>query len=82
MVESIYGTNGLNNEIANMQLMIDGDGSQDAHYHEITVQYGYTSDAVARSAWGELLSVQGKVNVDTDVTNVKAAILQAFNKFR
>jgi len=79
---ALYGTDGLNNEIANMQLMIDGDGSADAHYAEIRIQYGFPTDTIAHEAFNELLSVQSKLDTDSSVSNVKAAILQAFNKLR
>lgn len=72
----------LNDLVGSMQLMIDGDGSQAAHFAYMTTEFGFDSDTVAKAAWEELLSVQGKLNTDASVSNVKAALIQAFNKFR
>jgi len=74
--------NALNGIIGTMQLMINGDGSLDAHYVEITSRFGFPDDATSHNAFNELVAVQGKVNVDTSVTNVHTALVQAINKFR
>ena len=76
------GHDGLNDVIAATQLMIDGDGSQAAHFEEVMSRFGFPSTAVAKSAWDELLSVQSKINTNGSVSNTLAAINQAFAKFR
>ena len=67
--------------IRRMAQMIDGDGSQDAHYTYMTTQFGFASDAKAHEAFNELNSLQSKFNTDASVTFVNAAMLQAFAKF-
>ena len=76
---SLVNNNGL---VGTMKLMIDGDGSQDVHYHPIAVAAGFADDATARAAFNEILSVQGKLDSDASVSNVNAAVIQAINKFR
>lgn len=81
------GFDSLNDLIATMQTMIDGDGSQAAHFAYMAGQFGFPSQqapdgAVAKAAWDELLSLQSKLNTDSSVSFVKAAMLQAFSKFR
>ncbi len=65
-----------------MALMIDGDGSQAAHFAYMTVKFGFDTDALAKAAYDELASLLGKLNTNASVTDVNAALLQAFNKFR
>lgn len=76
----------LNDVLANMTTMIDGDGSADAHYAEIQDRYGFKSDSVglaeARLAYAELSSVMAKLNNDTEQTNVNSAINQVINRLR
>jgi len=72
----------LNDIHATMALMIDGDGSQAAHFPYMTSKFGFTSDAVAKAAYDELSSLLFKLNTNTSVTDVNAAMLQAFNKLR
>ena len=76
------GHDGINDIIAAAQLMIDGDGSQAAHFEEVMTRFGFPSTAVAKAAWEELLSVQSKLNTNGSVSNTLAAINQAFAKFR
>ena len=76
------GLDSLDEEIGTMSQMIDGDGTQDSHYTYMTTTYGFASDAVAHAAFNELSAVKGKVLVDSAVSNVNAALNQAFNKFR
>ena len=76
------GRNGLNAVIACTQLMIDGDGSQAAHFTEVMSRYGFTDTATAKAAWEELNSLAAKLNTDAQVTSVLAAINQALAKFR
>ncbi len=72
----------LNEIKASMQLMIDGDGSQASHFTYMTGKFGFTDDAGAKAAWDELNSMLFKLNTDSSVSSVNAAMLQAFNKFR
>lgn len=76
------GTDGLGNILATMSMMIDGDGSLDAHYTYITSHFGFADDATSHAAFDELNSCYLKINVDTSVTNVKSAIAQVYSKFR
>lgn len=62
--------------------MRDGDGSQDAHYAEVTSRFGFTNDAKARSAFEELDSAYSKTSGDGSVSNVRAARDQLFAKLR
>lgn len=74
---------GLNDQIAAMNLMIDGDGSDPLHYVYMANLYGYPTDGVAaKAAWDELNALAGKLNADGNITFVNAAILQAIAKFR
>jgi hypothetical protein len=82
LIASLDRTRDIADEIQVMTLMIDGDGSDDAHYAEITTRYGFASNAKSHSAFDELNSVLGKLNTDGSVSNVKSAIAQAVNKFR
>jgi hypothetical protein len=65
-----------------MTFMIDGDGSDAAQFGEVTTRFGFASNADAKAAWDELNSLFGKLNGDGSVSNVNAALLQAFAKFR
>jgi hypothetical protein len=62
--------------------MRDGDGSQDAHYAELTTRFGFTSDAKARAAFEELDSAFSKTSGNGEVTNVRAARDQLYAKLR
>lgn len=61
-----------------MQSMLDGDGSQDAHYTEVTVRFAFPSNAVAHAAFNELASAHAKTSGNGAVTNVRAARDQMF----
>lgn len=76
------GQEGLVDILAAMILMIDGDGSQVTHFDEVMSRFGFPSTTVAKAAYDELQSVKAKITVDSSVTNVNAALVQAFNKFR
>jgi hypothetical protein len=76
------GLDNLNDTKASMALMIDGDGTQAAHFTYLTAKYGFSSDADAKAAWDELNSLLFKLNTNASVTDVAAAIAQVFNKFR
>ena len=72
----------INDVLATMATMIDGDGSQAAHFTYATEKFGFASDAATKSAWDELNSLAFKLNTNDSVSSVNAAMLQAFNKFR
>jgi hypothetical protein len=72
----------LNELKSTMALMIDGDGSQAAHFPYMTQKFSFDNDAGAKAAWEELNSLLFKLNTDASVSSVNAALLQAFNKFR
>lgn len=62
--------------------MIDGDGSQASHFTYMTAKCGFASDAVAKSAYEELQSLNSKFVTNANVADVMAAMDQAFAKFR
>jgi hypothetical protein len=62
--------------------MIDGDGSQDAHFTYFTTKFGFPDNATARNAWNEFQSVMSKITGNGSVTDTNAAIVQALAKFR
>ena len=62
--------------------MRDGDGSQAAHYAEVTSKFGFASDAKAKAAFDELDSAYSKTSGDGSVSNVRAARDQLFAKLR
>lgn len=76
------GLDGLNDTIACMSRMIDGDGSSEAHFTYMVNRYGFTTNAEAKAAFEELNSLASKLNTNASVTDVNAALLQAFSKFR
>jgi hypothetical protein len=61
-----------------LESMLDGDGSSDAHYTEITVRFGFPSNALAHAAFNELASGYAKTSGNGAVTNVRAARDQMF----
>ena len=76
------GREGINDVLASMTTMIDGDGSSAAHFTLATAKFGFPTDAAAKAAWDELNSLAAKFNTDASVSSVQSALLQAFNKFR
>lgn len=76
------GKDTLNDVLASMPHMIDGDGSDAAQFAEVTSRYGFASNAAAKAAWDELNSVLFKLNTNASVDSVNAALLQAFAKLR
>lgn len=62
--------------------MRDGDGSQAAHYAEVTARFGFDSDAKSKAAFEELDSALSKTSGDGSVSNVRAARDQLFAKLR
>ena len=65
-----------------LQLMIDGDGSQDSDYALIATLYGFASPAVARTFYNEWLSAIGKITTNDSVTNVNAALVKLCSELR
>lgn len=68
--------------LAKMALMIDGDGSSAEHFSYMQEKFGFADDAGAKAAYDELSSVLFKLGTNGSVTDVNAAVLQVFNKFR
>jgi hypothetical protein len=62
--------------------MRDGDGSQDAHYAEVTTRFGFPSDAKSRAAFEELDSAYSKTSGNGQVSSVRAARDQLYAKLR
>lgn len=77
------GFRGLNQLLGTMALLIDGDGSQASHFVTFADRFGFPNDgADAKAAWEELNSAMAKLNTDSSVSSVNAALLQLFNKLR
>lgn len=72
----------LNEIKGTMALMIDGDGSSASHFAYMQEKFGFLDNAAAKAAWDELNSLLFKLNTNASVSDVNAALLQAFNKFR
>lgn len=72
---------GLNFIFRTMDTMKDGDGSQATHFAEATTRFSFADDATAKAAYDELNSLQAKLNTNSSVTDLNAAMLQAFHKF-
>lgn len=55
MLQLMEESDDLMKDVRDMMIqMRDGDGSQDAHYAEVTSRFGFASDAKARAAFEEL----------------------------
>ena len=78
-----------------MVQMLDGDGSQNVHYAEITKRFGFgdydvstggaptdAQNAKARAAFQEIDSAYSKTSGNGSVSNVRAARDQLFAKLR
>ena len=76
------GREGINDVLASMTTMIDGDGSLATQFTLVVTKFGYPDIATAKAAWDELNSMASKFNTDASVSSVQAALIQAFNKFR
>jgi hypothetical protein len=61
-----------------IQSMLDGDGSADGHYTEVTIRFGFPTNALAHAAFNELASAHAKTNGNGAVTNTRAARDQLF----
>jgi hypothetical protein len=75
------GYESLNEVIAIMTRMIDGDGSSAAHFTYMVTKMGFADTAGAKAAFDELNSLAFKLNTNASVTDVNAALLQVFSKF-
>ena len=76
------GFDDLNEVLANMNHMLNGDGTAEAHFTEMTARYGFGTNAIAKAGWDELNSVMAKLNTDASVTSVNAAIKQILAKMK
>ena len=82
------GREGLEDIVAAMALMIDGDGSNVSHFGEVTSRFGFVEQAgapsgtTAKAAFEELNSLLFKLTTNASVTDVLNAQTQAYNKFR
>ena len=71
------------NDVLNvMQQMLDGDGSQAAHFTYFVSKFGFADTAGAKAAWDELNSMMAKLNTDGSVSSVNAAVKQIIAKLR
>lgn len=75
------GHRSLDDLLLVMVQMLDGDGSSSTHFPLVTTKFGFDSDAKAKAAYDELSSLAAKFSTDNAVTNVKAALAQAFARF-
>jgi hypothetical protein len=76
------GHEGLNDILDTLALMVDGNGSDAAQFTYMTTKCGFPDNATAKAAYDELQSLRFKLNTNAQVTDVLAALRQAFNKFR
>jgi hypothetical protein len=65
-----------------MAQMLDGDGSAVGHFAYHVSKFGFADTTAAKACWDELQSLKGKLSVNSSVTDVNAALLQAFAKLR
>lgn len=65
-----------------MTQMLDGDGSQDAHYTTMATACGFASAAIAHSAFNELMSCYSKTSGNGSVSDVRAARDQFCSRIR
>lgn len=72
------GLEGINDVFKAMDLMRDS-GAVGAY---IVDKFGFPDATVAGQAFDELNSLQAKLNANSSVTDLNAAMLQAFSKFR
>ena len=77
------GVEGIDDILKTMSLMINGDGTQEAHFTAYVIgKFGFPDAATAKSCWDELNSVNFKLQTDSSVSSVNAAIKQVINKHR
>jgi hypothetical protein len=63
-----------------MSLMIDGDGSDAAHFAEMVELGIFANNADAKAAYDELASINFKLTTDSSVAMVQTALLQVCAK--
>lgn len=74
--------NQLADVVALFESMLDGDGSDDTHYTEVTIRFAFPTNALAHAAFNELSSAYSKTSGNGSVTNVRAARDQLFAYLR
>lgn len=62
--------------------MIDGDGSDAAHFDQVTALVGFQNGTMAKAFWDEFQSAWSKVSGDGSVSSVNAALKQIIAKCR
>lgn len=82
MTELEIGLDQLNDCVAVMGHMITGDGSTETQFTYLRNKFGFPDDATAKAAYQELQSLAFKLNSNGNITDMNAALIQAFNKFR
>lgn len=60
--------------------MLEGDGTDDAHYSTIATRFGFESNAKAHAAFSEIDSAYSKTSGNGQVSNVRAARNQLYAK--
>lgn len=73
--------NNLNAIKGSLELMIDGDPSDPNNYTMMAAALG-CSNATAKAVYDEIQALLFKLNTDSSVDNVHAALVQAFSKLR
>lgn len=68
--------------VAVMERMIDGDGSNATQFGELTIRFGFGSNTDAKAAYDELQSLKFKLTTNAPTSDMNAALLQVFSKFR
>lgn len=68
--------------LATMALMLDGDGSNIAHFDYFKGQYGIADNTISKALYDEINSAMAKITGNGSVSNVNAALVQLLNKTR
>lgn len=69
------------NILAHMVHIIDGDGTQEAHFQPLVTMGVFPAAADAMAGYNELASANSKVSGDGTVDTVNTALKQACDKF-
>ena len=77
-----YGKDFLIKELNTMTADLTGDGSDPAHFSNVTNRYGFGSNDISQAAWNELQSCVSKINTDGNVSFVDSALKQLFTRLR
>lgn len=75
------GLTSLGAVVGAMSTMIDGDGSDAAHFADVKTRYGFETNADAKAAYEQLVEVNDKLTTNASVTNVKNSITQLSKRF-